>query len=474
MAKKIVLFTRGVSMKNQSLPGLAKLPFSEFKAHRKNFFEKMADNSVAFFSAANETTRSNDTEFSFCQNKNFFYLTGFNEPDALLVLIKKSKSKSTQEQKQEHAILFSLPKDKSHEIWHGRRVGQEKACQEYGVDQCFTLAEKSDLISQYLDGASRVYFAFNDEQLPQKVFAYLAQVRSKVRNGAKVPTQLIDASPIINDLRLIKSRNEIELMRQVNFISGLAHQRAMQKTQIGLFEYQIENEILHEFTRHGARYAAYATIVAGGDNANILHYTANDDRLANNELLLIDAGGELFGYAADITRTFPVNGHFTAPQKRLYQLVLDVKTQVIAAIKPGVTFAKLNDIANKHLTKGLLDLDILSGDLTELIKDKACKKYFIHGLGHWLGLDVHDVGDYQNNDKKEQCREFAPGMVLTIEPGLYMPLDDLSIAEQWRGIGIRIEDNILIIDNGCENLTANCPETITDIEALMANKHDEK
>ncbi len=447
-------------MKNNNLPGLAQLPISEFKTHRDNFFAKMADNSIAFFMAANDVTRSNDTDFAFCQNKNFYYLTGFNEHDALLILLKHNNTEQT--------ILFSLPKDKKQEIWHGRRIGQEQACQKYGFDQCFTLDEKKTLIAQYLNGISQVYFSFDDNVLSEQIFGYLTQIRANARQGIKVPTQLNDASPIIDDLRLIKSTNEIELMRQVNFISGLAHQRAMQKTRVGLFEYQIENEILHEFTRHGARDAAYATIVAGGDNANILHYTNNSDRLKNNELLLIDAGGELSGYAADITRTFPINGKFTAPQKALYQLVLDTKIQVISAIKPGVTFAKLNNIANKYLTKGLLDLNVLSGDLAELIKEKSCKKYFIHGLGHWLGLDVHDVGDYQCNDKKEQCRVFVPNMILTIEPGLYMPLDDMDIAEQWRGIGIRIEDNIIVTENGCENLTANCIETIADIEALMA------
>ncbi|MBL4940426.1 MAG: Xaa-Pro aminopeptidase [Colwellia sp.] len=444
----------------KNLPGLAKLSMSDFQSHRDNFFAKMTDNSVAFFPAATETTRSNDTEFAFCQNKNFYYLTGFNEPNALLILLKQSDS--------EQAILFSLPKDRKHEIWHGRRVGQAHACQEYGFDQCFTLVEQDDLIAQYLHGLSQVYFAFDDEQLSQQIFGYLAQVRANVRQGAKVPTQLNDASPIINELRLIKSANEIELMRQVNFISGLAHQRAMQKTQAGLFEYQIENEILHEFTRYGARYAAYATIVAGGDNANILHYTNNGEQLQNSDLLLIDAGGELSGYAADITRTFPINGKFTEPQKSLYQLVLDTKSTVIAAIKPGITFAKLNHIAHQCLTQGLVELGILTGDLTELVKDKACKKYFIHGLGHWLGLDVHDVGDYHSNEAKAQLREFLPSMVLTIEPGLYMPLDDKNIAKKWRGIGIRIEDNIVVTEHGCENLTANCPETIAEIEALMA------
>lgn len=435
---------------------------ADFKAHRDNFFAKMQNNSVAFFPAAHEVTRSNDTEFSFCQNKNFYYLTGFNEPDALLVLLKRDNS--------EQSILFSLPKDKSHEVWHGRRVGQEKACQDYGVDQCFTLAEKTELVTQYLNGLTQVYFAFDDQKITQEVFDLLARVRATSRQGTKAPSTVIDASPLINELRLIKSDNEIALMRQANYISALAHKRAMQKTKAGLFEYQIENEILHEFTRHGARHAAYATIVAGGDNANILHYTDNSDTLQNNDLLLIDAGGELSGYAADITRTFPVNGKFSSAQKALYQLVLDTKTQVISAIKPGVTFAKLNDIANQSLTSGLCELGILTGDLATLITEKACKKYFIHGLGHWLGLDVHDVGDYQINEEKLQLRAFAPNMVLTIEPGLYIPIDDTSVDERWRGIGIRIEDNIVVTNEGYENLTHSCPETIEDIEALMSSQ----
>ena len=450
-----------MTAQNKELPGLASLSMSDFKSHRECFFAKMSDNAIAFFPAAHEVTRSNDTEFTFCQNKNFSYLTGFNEPDALLILLKRDKI--------EQAILFSLPKDKAQEVWHGRRIGQEKACQEYGFDQCFTLDEQNDLIHQYLNGLTQVYFAFDDKKITQQVFDLLAQVRATVRQGAKVPTQLVDASPLINEQRLIKSANEIELMRQANYISCLAHKRAMQKTQAGLFEYQIENEILHEFTRHGARYPAYATIVAGGDNATILHYTDNSEPLNDNDLLLIDAGGELSGYAADITRTFPINGKFTAAQKTLYQLVLETKTQVISAIKPGVSFAKLNDIANECLTNGLFELNILSGDLAALVKEKACKKYFIHGLGHWLGLDVHDVGDYHINEEKAQCREFVPGMVLTIEPGLYMPLDDMDLDSQWRGIGIRIEDNVVVTINGCENLTQYCPETIEDIEALMAN-----
>ena len=243
----------------------------------------------------------------------------------------------------------------------------------------------------------------------------------------------------------------------------------MEKTLAGKFEYQIEAEILHEFARNGARFPAYASIVAGGDNANILHYTNNDDVLNDGELLLIDAGGELAGYAADITRTFPVNGKFTASQRALYQLVLDVQNAVIEQIIPNINFAQLNAFTCEFLTKGLIELGILSGDLTALIEEKSCKKYFIHGLGHWLGLDVHDAGDYQVNKDKRQLRSFEPGMVMTIEPGLYIPLDDDSVDEKWRGIGIRIEDNILVTDQCHENLTKNAPKSIKAIESLMAN-----
>ncbi|TYK65171.1 Xaa-Pro aminopeptidase [Colwellia echini] len=445
---------------------LSKLPLSDFAKHRAAFITKMANNTIAIFPAASELTRSNDTEFAFCQNKNFYYLTGFNEPDALLVLVKN-------EQGEARSILFSLPKDPLHEIWQGRRIGQIKAVEDYGLDKCFEVKDIDALLPDYLNGKSQVFFSFSDlafahHTLSAQVFIWLKQVKSRSRQGVQTPQCLMDSDPIVEELRLIKSDNELALMRQANHISGLAHQRAMQKCQVGKFEYQIEAEILHEFAKHGARHPAYASIVAGGDNANILHYTANSDALNNNELLLIDAGAELNGYAADITRTFPINGKFTPAQATLYQLVLDAKNLAINAIKPGMTFAKLNILTNAFLTQGLLDLGIFHGDINELITDKKIKQYFIHGLGHWLGLDVHDVGDYQSNEKREQTRVFEPGMVMTIEPGLYIPLDDLSVEQKWRGIGIRIEDNIAVTATGFENLTANSPQTIAEIETLMA------
>jgi len=439
---------------------MSQLPLSDYAKHRAAFMAKMPNNSIALFPAASELTRSNDTEYAFCQNKNFFYLTGFNEPDALLVLLKN-------EQGQNKSILFSLPKDALHEIWQGRRIGQIKAVQDYGVDESFEVTDVDNLLPDYLDGKSQVLFGFSDHDFAAQVFTWLKQVKSSVRQGAKTPQHLADADPIVAELRLIKTENELALMRQANHISGLAHQRAMQKCQVGKFEYQMEAEILHEFARHGARHPAYASIVAGGDNANILHYTDNSDVLKNNELLLIDAGAELSGYAADITRTFPVNGQFTAEQKAIYQLVLDANNLAINAIKPGMSFAKLNVLTNAFLTQGLVDFGIIEGDLTELISDKKVKEYFIHGLGHWLGLDVHDVGDYHINTDREQLRAFEVGMVMTIEPGIYIPLSDLSVEAKWRGIGVRIEDNIAVTATGFENLTANSPQTIEDIEALM-------
>ncbi len=438
------------------------LPLAEFQQRRQSFIEQMRDNSVAIFSANNEVTRSNDTEYLFCQDKTFYYLTGFNEPDAVLLLIKTADKSSSAQQ-----VLFSLPKDPLTEIWQGKRIGAQKAKEEYGFDECFTLDEIDSLLPDYFANTSALYFCRGHKKsFDQKVLQWLEQVSAKSRQGIYAPSELIDCSNMVNELRLFKSPAELDIMRKVNVISGKAHQRAMEKTASGVFEYQIEAEILHEFARHGARHAAYNSIVAGGDNANILHYTANSEPLNDGDLLLIDAGGELAGYAADITRTFPVNGKFSNEQRALYQLVLDAQEQCIAAIKPQQTLAGLNQLCCEIITKGLLELEILSGDLNELIAEQACKKYFIHGLGHWLGLDVHDVGDYQVKDKK-QYRLFEAGMVMTIEPGLYMPIDDDAIDEKWRGIGIRIEDNVLVTEQGHENLTVNAPKSIDEIESVM-------
>lgn len=435
---------------------------SEFVSRRQRFLEQMTDNSIAVFFAGKEVTRSNDTEYLFCQDKNFLYLTGFNEPDAILVMVKSSQSQS---------LLFCREKDPLKEVWHGKRVGAEQAQSQYCFEQTFNLAEFERVITETLANKSQLWFCHNintDDEA--RLMACLATVKGLSRQGISAPNSIFDCRDIIDEMRLIKSPAEIAIMKQVNIISGGAHQRAMEKCRPEGYEFQIEAELLHEFARHGARHAAYNCIVAGGDNANILHYTENDQPLADGDLLLIDAGGELHGYAADITRTFPINGKFSEPQKTLYQLVLSAQDQAIAAIKPGATLAQLNDIACEVLTEGLLSLGILTGDLQQLIAEKACKKYFIHGLGHWLGLDVHDVGSYQVKDKR-QLRPFKAGMVLTIEPGLYIPADAMDVDKKWRGIGIRIEDNVLVTDLGHENLTVNAPKSVEEIEAIMAVAH---
>lgn len=438
------------------------ISLSEFEQRRLSLIKQMSDNSIAIFSANSEVTRSNDTEYLFCQDKSFYYLTGFNEPDAVLVLIKAETSKS---------VLFVQAKDPLAEIWHGRRIGADAAQKEYGVNEAFSLEKIDDLMPEYIANTHSLYFMHGHKQnFDNRIFDWLSNVKSQSRAGVTAPETMIDCSSLVHELRLIKSDAELAIMLEANQISGKAHQRAMEKTRNGVYEYQIEAELLHEFARHGARHAAYNSIVAGGDNANILHYTNNCDQLKSGDLLLIDAGGELAGYAADITRTFPVNGKFTEEQKALYRLVLDAQQQCIDAIKPKQTLAALNDLCNKVLTEGLLQLGILEGELSSLIEEKACKKYFIHGLGHWLGLDVHDVGDYHVQDKR-QTRPFEAGMVMTIEPGLYIPLTDESVDEKWRGIGIRIEDNIVVTDQGHDNLTKNAPKSVEDIEALMARKN---
>ena len=382
---------------------------------------------------------------------------------AILALVKNANG-------QAQSILFSREKDALQEIWHGRRVGQIAAVTDYQVDLCFSLLEVDEQLLPLIEGKDAVLICQQGEPaFEQQVMSWLADIRKAVRTGAKVPKSLLDCSDIIHEMRLHKSSAELNIMRQVNVISGAAHQRAMQKTIAGKFEYQIEAELLHEFARNGARHPAYSSIVAGGDNANILHYTDNDEALNDGDLLLIDAGGELAGYAADITRTFPVNGKFSHEQAIIYQLVLDSQNLAIAAIKPEQTFAELNRIVCNFLTQGLYDLGILKGDLEVLLAQRACKKYFIHGLGHWLGLDVHDVGDYHANAQREQCRPFAANMVMTIEPGIYIPLNDKSVDEKWRGIGVRIEDNVAVTETGYENLTVNAPKTIVEIEQLMAN-----
>ncbi|TMO76001.1 Xaa-Pro aminopeptidase [Pseudoalteromonas sp. S3785] len=428
---------------------------SEFKARRERLISQMDANSVAIIPAASEVTRSRDTEYAFRQDSDFFYLTGFNEPDAVLVLCNNSDTPST---------LFCLDKDKQAEIWHGRRIGFEKAKTEYLFDETYALSELTEQLLDLVNGQQILFYAQGAyPHFDTKVFTLLSTLRSGARKGLKAPSTIKEVRGLIHEMRLFKSPSEVNIMREGCELSARGHMRAMRYSHPGATEFQLEAELHHHYAMHGARHPAYGTIVGSGDNANILHYTQNSDVLKAGDLVLIDSGCELQGYAADITRTFPVNGKFSEAQAALYNIVLKAQEVAFEEVKPGGFMSHANKRAMEVMTQGLLDLGILTGDFDELMAKGACKEYYMHGLGHWLGLDVHDVGDYKQNNVE---RAFEPGMVLTIEPGLYIS-EDSSAPQQYKGIGIRIEDNLLITESGHENLTQSVPKTINDIEALM-------
>jgi Xaa-Pro aminopeptidase len=431
---------------------------AEFKSRRDRLLAVMEPNSVAIIPAASEVTRSRDTDYAFRQDSDFYYLTGFNEPDAVLVLSTGNESAST---------LFCLNKDKQAEIWHGRRIGFEKAKSDYLFDQTCALSELSEQLLDLVNGQQILYYAQGAyPKFDDKIWSLLGTLRSNRSHTA--PTAIKDIRGLIHEMRLFKSPAEINVMREACKISAQGHIRAMKFSTPGATEYQLEAELHHHYAMNGARHPAYGTIVGGGDNANILHYTDNCDVLNDGELVLIDSGCELHGYAADITRTFPINGTFSEAQAKLYNIVLAAQEAAFAEVKPGGSLSYANKQAMTILTQGLIDLGILHGELNELLSSQACKAFYMHGLGHWLGLDVHDVGDYKQDEKE---RVFEPGMVLTIEPGLYIS-HDTKAPEQYKGIGIRIEDNLLVTQHGYENLTASVPKSIHEIEALMQAHHD--
>lgn len=433
------------------------ISIQEFVQRRSKLLAQLDNHSVAIIPAAVEITRSRDTEFPFRQDSDFFYLTGFKEPDAVLVLSKdkQGEGKST---------LFCRNKDKTAEIWHGRRVGYESAKSDYLFDETYPLSELDDELLQLVNGnrtlfyAQGTYSAFDD-----KVWALLNTLRGAPKKGYRAPEIIKDTRPLIHEMRLFKSDAEIAVMRKAGLISAEGHVRAMKFAKPDATEYQLEAELHHHYAMNGARYPAYGTIVGSGNNANILHYTENSDTLKAGDLVLIDSGCELEGYAADITRTFPVSGKFSEPQKTIYELVLKAQAAAFEHVKPGGTLIAANKAVMTVMTQGLIELGILSGELDTLVEKQACKAFYMHGLGHWLGLDVHDVGEYKLD---EADRPFAPGMVLTIEPGLYFD-EDAQVPEQYKGIGIRIEDDLLVTENGHENLTQDVPKTVAEIEALM-------
>ena len=431
---------------------------AEYARRRKALMAQMEPNSIAIVPAAKEKIRSRDTHFSFRQDSDVHYLSGFDEPEVVLVLIPG----------REHGefVVFCRERDKAKEIWDGYRAGPEGACKTHGADDAFPINDIDEILPGLIEGRERVYYALGrDAEFDAQVMTWINRIRAKVRAGATPPGEFLDLNHFLHDLRLYKSAAELRVMAEAGQIAAKAHCRAMQFCRPGVYEYQLEAEILHEFASHGARHAAYNTIVGGGDNACILHYINNDQPLRDGDLVLIDAGCEFEYYASDITRTFPVNGVFTREQKALYEVVLDAQAAAIAQVKPGNHWNAPHDAAVRALTGGLVKLGLLHGEVDDLIAQEAYREFYMHRTGHWLGMDVHDVGDYKVHG---QWRIFEPGMVLTVEPGLYVSPDNSRVAKKWCGIGIRIEDDVAVTKDGCDVLTAGVPKTVAEIEALMA------
>ncbi len=430
----------------------------EYLRRRQALLAQMAPASAALIFAAPEATRSADSEYPYRQNSDFWYFTGFNEPEAVLVLIKSDDTHN-------HSVLFNRIRDKTAEIWFGRRLGQEAAPEKLGVDRALAFPEIGKHLYQLLNGLDVVYHAQGEYPYADEiVFAALEKLRKGSRQNLTAPASVTDWRPIVHEMRLFKSAEEIEVMRRAGEISALAHTRAMQTCKPGMFEYQLEGEIQHEFNRHGARFPSYNTIVGAGENGCILHYTENESVMRDGELVLIDAGCEYMGYAGDITRTFPVNGKFTPAQRAVYDIVLESLETALRLFRPGTSIQEVNAEVVRIMVTGLVKLGILKGEIDTLVAENAHRAFFMHGLSHWLGLDVHDVGVYG----QDRSRILEPGMVLTIEPGLYIA-PDADVPEAYRGIGIRVEDDIVITENGNENLTASVVKKADDIEALMAS-----
>jgi Xaa-Pro aminopeptidase len=427
----------------------------------KNFIEEIGSDSVAIIPAAHEATRSYDTEFKFHQDPDFFYLTGFPEPDAIAVIAPANKKAPF--------TLFVRPRDPLMETWYGRREGVEGAVKNYGADKAFPVEKFESELAKILNGNEKLYYRFGaDQKLDQQILQYLSGQRFRRLKTAYPPHTIIDPTLILGEMRLHKTPEEVELMQKSSDIAAEAHILAMKKCKPGMNESQIEAIIEHHFRMSGASGVAYNSIIGGGENATILHYVENNAPLKDGDLLLVDAGAEYQGYASDITRTFPVNGKFTEPQREVYDVVLDVQLACIEATKTGNTVKSRQDLSIELLTEGMKKLGLLKGETRDLIKKKTFMKYYMHGVGHYIGLDVHDAGRYFTEQQAKNSRPFAPGMVLTVEPGLYIPPDDKTAPAKYRGIGIRIEDDVLVTENGNVNLTAKVPKDADEIEALMS------
>jgi Xaa-Pro aminopeptidase len=420
---------------------------------------------IAIIPTAPEVMRNADADYPYRHDSYFYYLTGFQEPEATLVLIAGDKDQS---------ILFCRAKNEEREIWDGYRYGPAGAQEKFGFDTALTIDSINIELPKLMANTPALFYALgSNAMLDVQIQGWLNAVRSQVRAGVTAPNAAFDIRTILNEMRLVKDADEIAIMQRAADIAAEAHARAMRTSKPGLREYHLEAELLHEFRRNGSQFPAYGSIVAAGANACVLHYRAGDAELHDGDLVLIDAGCELDSYASDITRTFPVNGKFSGPQKTLYEIVLASQQAAIAATAPGKLFTDGHDAALKILSQGMLDTGLLDknkvGSLEDVIANGNYRQFYMHRTGHWLGMDVHDVGDYRDpaiTATEKPWRKLVPGMVLTIEPGIYVR-PAVDVPEEYWNIGIRIEDDALVTENGCDILTRNAPKTVAEIEAVM-------
>lgn len=426
-------------------------------ARRKALLGRIGPRDVVIVPAASEVTRSRDTHFPFRQDSDFAYLTGFPEPEAIAVLAPGRKEGAY--------VLFVRPRNAEREIWDGRRAGPEGAVQAYGADEAFDLDQFEAKLPEILAGREAIHYTLAEHpELDPLITGSVREIREVSRRGAAAPTSFVALETSLHELRLHKQADELRIMARAAEITAAAHVRAMRATRPGRNEWEIAAEIEQHFAAH-RMVPGYNSIVGGGENACILHYTENNAPLKDGDLLLIDAGGELDGYTADITRTFPVNGRFSPAQREVYEVVLKANLAAIKTLKPGVSVGKPHEVATRVLTEGLVQLGLLEGNVKALIKDGRQRQFFMHGTGHWLGMDVHDVGRYKLDG---DYRRFAPGMVMTVEPGLYIAPDTPGVDPRFWGIGIRIEDDVVVTEDGPVVLTGGVPKTIDEIERLMA------
>ncbi|MEW8690893.1 MAG: Xaa-Pro aminopeptidase [Candidatus Thiodiazotropha endolucinida] len=431
---------------------------SEFKRRRRELMRMMGPGSIAILPTAPQLIRNRDVHYPYRPDSDFYYLTGFPEPEAVLVLIPGRK--------QAEYILFNRERDPVKEQWDGAIAGQEGAVDEYGADDSFPIGDLDDILPRMLEQCERIFYIMGcNAKFDKRLSEWINTIRCEARSGVQGPVEIIALDHYLHEMRLYKSRSELKVMRQAARISAKAHKRVMQVCKAGLWEYQLEAEFVRECAHQGAKSQAYPPIVGAGLNACTLHYIDNMDKVADKQMLLIDAGCEVDYYASDITRTYPVNGSFSKPQRELYELVLAAQEAAIAKVKPGNHWNDPHDAAVRTITRGLIKLGILKGTLAKLIREEKYKAFFPHRTGHWIGMDVHDVGDYKVDGT---WRLLEPGMVLTIEPGIYIPAGSKGVAKKWWNIGIRIEDDVAVTKDGCEVLTKDIVKTVAEIEAIMA------